>query len=217
MPNRWKMWIRRLQAIVNSLPGGHPPSGGETSKAASRRAREGFFAAYCQGEGLHIGHGGDLLAPNCQAWGGDAQYLSGIAPESFDFVYSSHPMVTLENPALALANWWTAVKRGGYLILYIPHRDRYEKKTTLPSRFNPDHRQFSLPDRDEPPDTVGIVPLIERTLDGFEIVYAKECSERHTIRDPLIHSDGEYSIEIVVRKTDGSSGKRRAPEEGRPE
>jgi hypothetical protein len=33
-----------------------------------------------------------------------------------------------------------------------------------------------------------------------EIIYANECNEGHTITDPLIHSDGEYSIEVVVKK-----------------
>jgi len=76
----------------------------------------------------------------------------------------------------------------------------YEKKKTLPSRFNHDHRHFFLIDRDEVPDTIGMIPLIERTLKDFEIVYAKECSEGHTITDPELHSEGEFSIEVVVRK-----------------
>ena len=76
----------------------------------------------------------------------------------------------------------------------------YEKKKTLPSRFNPDHRHFFLISRDEAPDTIGIVPLIERTLKDFEIIYAKKCSEGHTINDPDLQSDGEFSIEVVIRK-----------------
>ena len=84
--------------------------------------------------------------------------------------------------------------------IYLPHRVLYEKKKTLPSNFNPDHRNFFLIDKDEIPDTIGIVPLIERTLNDFEIIYAKECSEGHTITDPAIHSDGEFSIEVVIRK-----------------
>jgi hypothetical protein len=215
IPYRWLVWGRRLQALKHALRGGRPPRAAETSKAAPRREREGFFAAYCQGKGLDIGYGDDLLAPNCQGWDiedGDAQYLHGVPPESFDFVYSSHTLEHLQDPALALANWWTAVKPGGYLILYIPHRDLYEKKMTLPSRFNPDHRHFFLLDREAPPDTLGIVPLIERTLAGFEIVYARECSEGHTTRDPLIHSDGEYSIEVVIRKRGEREGGTGVPE-----
>jgi hypothetical protein len=57
-----------------------------------------------------------------------------------------------------------------------------------------------LIDKDEEPDTIGIVPLIKRTITEYEIIYAKKCGEGNTITDPLIHSDGEYSIEVVIKK-----------------
>ncbi|MCA9400223.1 MAG: hypothetical protein KC713_01250, partial [Candidatus Omnitrophica bacterium] len=114
--------------------------------------------------------------------------------------YSSHVLEHMTIPAVSLMNWWRVLKPGGYLLLYVPHRDFYEKKKYLPSNFNPDHKHFYLPDRDESPDTKGIKPLIERSLENFEIIYIKECSEGHTITDPNLHSDGEYSIEAVVRK-----------------
>jgi SAM-dependent methyltransferase len=176
---------------------------GETSKAKERRQKEGFFEKYCLGKGLDIGYGGDLLTENCMGWDrehGDAQYLKSLKNSKFDFVYSSHTLEHMVDPAIALKNWWRVLKPQGYLILFIPHRDLYEKKKTLPSRWNPDHKHFFLIDRDEEPDTIGIVPLIQKTLTGYEIIYAKECSEGHTITDPEILSDGEYSIEVVVKK-----------------
>lgn len=182
---------------------GRPTRKAETTKARGRRVRQGFFEKYCQGRGLDIGYGGDLLSENCTGWDfehGDAQYLRGLGDSEFDFVYSSHTLEHMVDPAIALRNWWRVLKQGGSLILYIPHRDLYEKKKNLPSRWNEDHKHFFLVDRDEGPDTIGIVPLIERTLSGFEILYAKECSEGHTITDPDKHSDGEYSIEVVLRK-----------------
>jgi len=182
---------------------GFPVSTGETSKAKKRREREGFFEKYCRGKGLDIGFGGDLLCKNCKGWDtihGDAQYLKKIKDQKYDFVYSSHTLEDLDNPEITLKNWWRVVKLGGYLILYIPHRDLYEKKKTLPSRWNSYHKHFFLIDRDEPPDTIGIIPLIERTLTKFQIIYAKECNEGHTITDPLEHNNGEYSIEIVIEK-----------------
>jgi SAM-dependent methyltransferase len=118
----------------------------------------------------------------------------------FDFVHSSHTLEHMINPEISLRNWWRVLKRGGYLILYVPHRNLYEKKTTLPSRWNTDHKHFFLLDKDEEPCTIGIVPLIKRSISEFEIVYAKECSEGHTITNPQIHSNGEYSIEVVVKK-----------------
>jgi SAM-dependent methyltransferase len=182
---------------------GLPSYKGETSKARPRRIREGFFDRYCRGKGLDVGYGGDLLNPNCRGFDavhGDAQYLAEIKDAAFDFVYSSHALEHMVDPAVSLRNWWRVVKAGGYLILYIPHREFYEKRKSLPSRWNPDHKHFFLLDRDEAPDTLGIVPLIKRTLPDSEIEYAVECGEGHTITDPDIHSDGEYSIEVVIKK-----------------
>jgi SAM-dependent methyltransferase len=185
------------------LKGKRPFNPGETSKAKARRKRESFYEKYVQGKGLDIGFGGDLVTPNAQGWDfehGDAQYLSGLQNEQFDFVYSSHTLEHMQDPQTALSNWFRVLKKGGYLILYIPHRDLYEKKKNLPSRFNPNHTAFFLIDKDESPDTIGIVPLIQRTLNDYKIIYAKECSEGFTISDPEIKSNGEYSIEVVVQK-----------------
>jgi len=201
----WKMGagIYHYYLKEKYLKGKRPVVHAETSKAKTRRIKEGFFEKYTQGRGLDIGYGGDLISPNAAGYDfehGDAQYLNELKDGQYDFVYSSHTLEHLPDPALALKNWYRVLKKGGYLILYIPHRDLYEKKKTLPSRFNPNHTNFFLVERDEAPDTVGIVPLIERTLKNYELIYAKECSEGHTITDPEIHSDGEYSIEVVLKK-----------------
>lgn len=183
---------------------GRPRFTGESSKARPRREGEGFFEKYCRGEGLDIGYGGDLLAPNCRGWDfedGDAQYLAGIPDSKYDFVYSSHTLEHLPEAETALQNWWRVLKPGGYLILFLPHRDLYEKKKTLPSRWNPGHLHFFLPDTGEPPDTIGLRELVYKSLTGFELVYLKTCSAGHTITDPIVHSDGEYSIECVLRKS----------------
>lgn len=186
---------------------GRPQTQGETSKARHRRIGEGFFDQYCRGRGLDIGFGGDLLTADCEGWDyehGDAQYLKGAPDSAYDFVYSSHTLEHMIDSEVALKNWWRVLKKGGYLILYVPHRDLYEKRRELPSRWNTDHKHFFLIDYDEPPDTVGIIPLLQRSLSGYEVVYAKTCDAGHTLVDPEIHSDGEYSIEVVVKKIDGT-------------
>ena len=192
----------RLQALQFKILG-RPRFTGETAKAHARRLQEGFFEKFCQGRGLDIGHGGDPITSTCEGWDfedGDAQFLKGVADETYDYVYASHTLEHMVDAGVALTHWSRVTKPGGYLLLYVPHRELYEKKQTLPSRWNPDHKHFFLLDRDDPPDTIGLIPLIQRVLPRAEIVYAKECSAGHTITDPNVHSDGEFSIEAVVRK-----------------
>ncbi len=195
--------VKRFYLILIYRYWKRPVTFGETSKAHDRRIREGFFELFCSGIGLDIGFGGDLVTKNSTGFDfehGDAQKLKGVADERYDFVYSSHTIEHLPDPSEAIKNWFRVLKPHGYLIIYLPHRDLYEKKKHLPSRFNPTHLHYFLLDQDEEPHTIGIVPLIKRAITGYEIIYAKKCSEGHTITDPLIHSDGEYSIEVVVKK-----------------
>ena len=95
---------------------------GETHKSHERRVREGFFEKYCNGEGLDIGYGADIIVPGCSGWdlrNGDAQYLTGIEDESFDFVYSSHCLEHMVDVRTSLKNWYRVVKKGGYLIRHM--------------------------------------------------------------------------------------------------
>lgn len=189
------------------------PGIGETRKAHERRVREGFYTKYCKGFGIDIGlerfetiGDGFALPVSDLIWwdrnSGDPTFMAGVADQAYDFVYSSHLLEHTANPTLTLKNWWRIVKPGGYLILFLPHRDLYEKRNALPSRWNPDHRFFILPDKDELPYTLGLKPLVQGALgkSGLEIVYMKVCSAGHTITNTDIHSDGEYSIEMVLRK-----------------
>jgi len=195
--------LRRFYLTYYYRKGKRPMKIGETSKARERRTHELFFEKYCIGRGLDIGFGGDLIIPTAEGYDfehGDAHYLESIANSQFDFVYSSHTLEHMNDVSLALRNWFRVVKKNGYLILYIPHRELYEKKKTLPSNFNDDHKHFFLLDRDEFPDTVGILPLIARTLNNYEIIYAKECSYGYTESEKRDINSGEYSIEVIIRK-----------------
>jgi len=194
-----KQWLKNKYFLLF----GRPTTQLEAFKARPRREKEGFFEKYCQGKGLDVGYGGDLLSPNCRGYDmehGDANYLDNIGDASYDFVHTSHVIEHMRDVNAALKNWWRVLKPGGFLIIHAPHRDLYEKKNELPSNWNPDHQNFFMPFHDEAPHTLGIKPLIEKNLTNFEIVYIKECSEGNTIKDPNQHSNGEYSIETVVRK-----------------
>jgi SAM-dependent methyltransferase len=176
----------------------------ESAKARPRRNREMFFETYFRGNGLDVGYGGDLIHPSAVGWDfehGDAQILSSVNDRSMDYVYSSHTLEHMLLPNVALRNWWRVIKPGGYLILYIPERDLYEKKTQLPSKWNLDHKHFFLLETDELPSTIGILPLINRELSDFNIIYSKICSEGYFSGGPDVHSIGEYSIEVVLQKS----------------
>lgn len=169
---------------------------GETSKAAARREKAGFFQNYCQGLGIDIGCGGDPLFPEIDKWdqsidpAQEASCMKGVPDGKYDFVYSSHCLEHLDSPWMALRNWWRILKPGGYLILLLPHRDLYEKKLELPSSFNPDHRWYFLPSLGQPPVTVSLINVLNACCYFYDMHYLQTCRE-----------DGEFSIECVVRKT----------------
>jgi SAM-dependent methyltransferase len=180
---------------------------GGTSRARQRRLREKFFETWCRGRGLDIGYGGDPVVAGAQGWDiehGNAQYLHGLDRESFDFVYSSHTLEHLPNPGVALRNWWAVLKKGGYLILYVPHRDLFEKRRHLPSVNNPKHTYFFLLDHDDPPDTIGLTSFIRRLLPDSRIVKAGVYGDGASNADRVTPSPGEDSIEVVVHKESGS-------------
>ena len=181
----------------------------ETSKAKPRRSREGFFDLYCRGRGIDIGVGridsvgADPLLPDIDTWdkdNGDATFMIGVQDETYDFVYSSHCLEHIENPALALKNWFRILKPGGFLLLYVPHRDLYESRTELPSVWNGDHKFFLLPDRDEPPFTLGLLPLLAGNLSGIQSLRVYECREGWSPVPDGTHPHGEYSIEAIIEK-----------------
>ncbi len=197
--------IRKYRYVIfGHLPLlGRKRSYGETYKARKRRQREGLFERYFQGKGLDIGYAGDPVVEGVQGWDfehGDAHYLNGLEDSEFDFVYSSHLLEHLPELELALENWWRIIKPGGYLILYLPHRDLYEKRKTLPSRFNDDHAHFFLPDRDELPDTRGVRPLLSRVLPDAVIERCEVCDENYNNPGDELPSEGEYSIEVIAKK-----------------
>ena len=185
---------------------------GETSKARSRRNQEDFFGKYCNGLGIDIGSGDDkLVVDNPNDWievdpwdfeQGDANYMEGVPDQKYDFVYSSHCIEHIATPEVALRHWLRILKTGGYLIVFMPHRDLYEKRKNLPSTFNLDHKFFIMPDKGEEPDTIGFRELVEKTWpDGeVEIEYIKTCDVGWFEKPGHSPLDAEYSIEAVLKK-----------------
>lgn len=179
---------------------------GETSKSKARREREGFFLLL-EGRGIDIGCGADKVTDDAEEWDmyqrghGDATDMAGVLDETYDWVYSSHTLEHLDNPGRALQSWWRILKPGGRLIVTVPHRDLYEKRERPPSKWNHEHKVFFVPDRHLFDDVLGLKQLVEESLPYGTIERLAVCDDGHTITDPEIHSDGEYQIEIFVRKT----------------
>ena len=63
-----------------------------------------------------------------------------------------------------------------------------------------DSKWFFTLVEDDLPDTLSLQTIIEKSINDYELVYMKKCDFGHTITDENHHSDGEYSIEAVLKK-----------------
>lgn len=176
----------------------------ETCKSHLRRLQENWFNTYAPYwlSGIDIGCGKDALNETFRRfdhiWGdGDAQKMIGIPDNAFHTVYASHVLEHMYDPIEAVYNWYRICK--GHLIICVPHRDLYEKKTTLPSRWNPDHRTFWLPEKGEPPNTRGLKEVILQVVPKANIIILRVLNNGF-VSNGDGHSGGEYSIEVIIRK-----------------
>ena len=165
------------------------------------------------GHGIDVGAGKkfapwwDFLGPppvQVDTWDmpqGDAHYLAAVEDGAYDFLFASHILEHLEHPELALRNWVRVVKPGGVLLIAVPHRDLYEKKKRLPSQWNPNHKRCYLPEEDEPPDTVGLLPWLFSLSDelGFNVA-AVQTGDWGYCGSAGHHPVGEYQIDALLWK-----------------
>jgi len=181
---------------------------GETHKARERREQTGWLDRYAPADktGIDIGCRRDPLHPTFRRWDlvfedSDATYLSDIEPETFHTVYSSHLLEHLNHPEVAIKRWYEVLKRGGHLIIVVPHRDLYEQRRELPSKFNIDHKYFWMPDEEEPPVTKSLKKEVLAAIPDADIVSLVILDDGY---EPNSGSDdcpvGEFSIEIIIRK-----------------
>lgn len=128
---------------------------------------------WVKGKGLDIGCGPDPIVPGVRAFDvadGDANEILRHVNGSFDFVFSSHCLEHMRDPARALKQWWQLVKPGGLLIVIVPDEDLYEQGY-FPSLFNPDHKAtFTISKRTSwSPRSFNLLEL-SKQLEGGEIV-----------------------------------------------
>jgi len=178
----------------------------ETRKAYERRVRENWFEKYAPPylSGIDIGCGQDPLNQtfrrfDCTFGDGDAQLMHGTMDNQFHTCYISHCLEHVVNPIEAVYNWYRICRSPGHVIICVPHRDLYEKKKTLPSNWNGDHKTFWLPENGEGPVTMGLRNVILQAVLNADIVSLRVLDEGW-ISNGDGHSGGEYSIEAIIRK-----------------
>ena len=152
--------------------------GQETRKSRDRRLREGYYQSVFTGSGIDIGCGDDPVTPDCRHWDreqGDAQLLPGVQSAQFDWIYSSHCLEHLVDPAAALQRWWEALKPGGAMLIVVPDEDLYEQGC-WPSRFNPEHRWTFTVHKTESwsPVSVNLADLVS-ALPGHRLGWLRTC------------------------------------------
>lgn len=114
----------------------------------------------------------DLRLPTCEK-------LPQLASHSADFIFSSHLLEHIEDFESTLKDWWRVIKIGGYLCLYLPHKNFYPNIGTKGS--NKDHKHDFLPE--------DITRVMYKMSDGWDLVENQERNEGN-----------EYSFFQVYKK-----------------
>ena len=179
---------------------------GEVSKARERRLETKWFQKYANEfrSGIDIGCGKDPLNETFRRWDmkfgdGDATHMNGVPNNKFHTVHASHVLEHLDDPITAIKNWFRILHPKGHLIILVPHRDLYEKRTGLPSNWNHNHKTFWLPEAPNPPDTWSFKNTIIEAI-GEPDFLSFEVLDAGYQRNGRGHPQGEYSIEAIIQK-----------------
>ena len=120
----------------------------------------------------------------------DCTRLDIFRNESVDAVFSSHLLEHIEDYRAALHEWWSLIKPGGHLVLYLPHKDFYPN-IGQPGG-NPDHKHDFRPHE--------VVEAVGEASKGFDLVVNEERN-----------GGDEYSFLLVFKKNEaGDDGFRRS-------
>ena len=95
----------------------------------------------------------------------------------------------MEDVSLAISQWWSLVRVGGYLVLVVPDEDLYEQGV-WPSMFNSDHKHtFTISKTDSwSPVSVNIKEMLTM-LDGAKTlsIGLQDDGYDHNLVLSLIH------------------------------
>lgn len=190
----------------------------ECSKSIQRRlADSNYVRRYFVGTGVDIGGKPDPLAlyvelfpmvTGVKTWDwedGDAQYMTSVTDESFDFVHSSHCLEHLMDPQVGLTNWFRILRPGGHMVISVPDEDLYEQGQ-FPSTFNRDHKwTFTVyKPQSWSNRSINVLDLLRGLGATAEIVKLEMLSGTYRFTlprfDQTITPVGECGIEFVIRK-----------------
>ena len=162
----------------------------ETDKARATLTK------YCEGYGLDLGFGGDKIIPSAIGvdlpkpytktgedpvqLGGDAADLYWFKDEVLDYIYSSHLLEDFEDTVPVLREWKRVLKKGGYLVLYLPDEQVYRADCAAK----------------------GLIGNSAHKLKNFSLDWVLRCAEEVGGLE-LVHSTGiviDYSFEVVFKR-----------------
>lgn len=176
----------------------------ESSKTYEQKIKNGFFLTYMFGKGLDIGGKGYkenqiAILPNATIVDLDYPGYDGktlpFKDQSQDYVYSSHCLEHIDDYSNAIEDWYRVTKIGGHIVIVVPHRDLYEKKLDLPSKFNSDHKRFYTPS--------SLLKEVEDSLpiNSYRVRHLRDNDEGHNYSDaPEVHGRWLYEIELVIQR-----------------
>lgn len=131
----------------------------------------------------------DLGSPNYNG------FALPFKENALDFVFSSHCLEHVTDPVASVKEWFRPIRVGGYLILIVPHLYLYEKKRSLPSLFNEDHKVFFTPST--------LLSTVEAALqpNSYRIVsYRDNDVDYNYSIGPNEHCSGACECELVVKR-----------------
>ncbi len=190
----------------------------ESLKAMRRRSKDKVYAdKYFVGAGIDIGAGDACIIrykrkfkkmTTVRSWDkvdGDANFMSSVHDNQYDFVHSSHCLEHLNDPVVAIQNWIRICKTGGHIIVTVPDEEMYEK-LTWPPKFNPTHKwSFTIWTKQKRlPKSVILLDIFKEFL-NIKIVSLKLIENYYNPKispdiDQTLESEAECSIEFILRK-----------------
>jgi SAM-dependent methyltransferase len=193
----------------------------ECSKSIPRRlADSNFTRRYFVGDGIDIGGKPDPLIlyqelfcqiRSIKTWDredGDAQLMSGVPDNRFDFLHSSHCLEHLVDPLAGLRAWVRVVRENGYLVITVPDEDLYEQGV-FPSTYNTDHKwTFTIFKASSwSTRSMNILDMVRSLGEPVELVRLEQLNSTYRFNlprfDQTLSPVAECGIEFILRKRTG--------------